>query len=131
MTLFTAHSAPGTTITTTSETLAANIPATMITPPANATGLVIRGIIVINAGASTASIGVKLRVGLNNTSTAQVDTTQVSVAVASASNAADFEFTDTNIQDWASGYSLTVVQNSATGNGTITTVDYDVDIAVL
>lgn len=129
MTLLTAHAAPATTITTTTETLAANIAPMTIVPPGNAQGLVIRGTVVVTTGATTTAVSVKLRLGNSNTTTAQIDATETGAAGASAAFAVPFEFSDATVADLASGYSITVTQVGATGNGTVTAIDYDLDLA--
>lgn len=129
MTLLTAHLAPATTITTTTETLAANIAPMAIIPPVTAQGLVIRGVVVVTTGTGVTGLTVKLRAGNNNTTTAQVDVSETAPAGASAPFEVPFEFSDATIQDLATGYSITVTQAGATGNGTVTAVDYDVDLA--
>jgi len=130
MTLLAATSTPATTITTTSETLAANIPAFPLSPPGAAQAIVIRGNIAVTTGTAVTALAVRLRVGQNNTTTALVDAAEPMMAAASGSYSAPFEFEDTVFGDANSGYSLTVVQTGATGNGTITQVEYSVDLAI-
>ena len=126
-----ATSAPATTITTTTETLAANIPATPVTPPPNATAVIIRGRVTVATGAAATSLIAKLRGGQNNTTTNQIDTSEPVAAGASGNFSAPFEFIDTNLANIGiAGYSVTVTQTAATGNGTVSAVDYEVDYAV-
>ena len=126
-----ATASPGTSIVTTAETLMANIPATPITPPPNATAVIVRGRAQITTGTTVTSLSFKLRAGQNNTTTAQVDTGDTVAAGASATFGGEFEFQDTNLANLGiAGYSLTVVQNGAGANGTVLNVEYEVDFAV-
>ena len=124
-------SAPATSVVTTAETLAANIPASPIAePPGSPQTVVVRGNIVFTTGASTTAVQIKLRVGQSNTTTAQVaDTEQLQVAAATTNEELSFEFIDpagqANLS--ASGYSVTVTQVGATGNGTVVRVNFEVD----
>lgn len=120
--------APAATITTTTETLMANIPATQIQPPPNATAVIVRGRAAIATGSTVTALVFRLRAGQNNTTTAQVDVSEPVDAGASANFGGEFEFIDTNLANLgAGGYSLTVVQTGAGGNGTVTNIDYEVD----
>lgn len=130
MTLIAGTSAPAATITTTSETVAVNIPAMPVQPPAAAQGIVIRGNITVTTGTATTAVTVKLRVGQNNTTTAQVGIGEPMACGASASFSVPFEFVDLTYGDLASGYTVTVTATAATGNGTVTQAEYDVDLAV-
>lgn len=130
MALLAIRSAPGTTITTTSETLATNIPATPYQPSGLTQAITVSGTVTVTTGATVTSLTVKLRLGNNNTTTAQVDTSQTYAAGASGSFTASFEFADLSPADLNQGYSVTVTQNGATGNGTITDVEINVDQAV-
>jgi hypothetical protein len=132
MTAFLAGTAaPAATITTTGETLMANIPATQIQPPPDATAIIIRGRAAIATGASVTSLVFRLRAGQNNTTTAQVDVSDPVDAGASGSYGGEFEFEDTSVANIGTGgYSLTVVQTAATGNGTVTNVDYEADYVI-
>jgi hypothetical protein len=124
-----AMTAPATSLVTTAETLAANIPVPPLQAPAGALGVSIRGNVVITPGASTTSFLIKLRAGLNNTTTAQIGIAEGVTCVAAAANSsASFHFIDVNLPDAQSGWSLTVTQLAATGNGTITQVSYEVDV---
>lgn len=124
-------SAPATSITTTTETLAANIPATQISPPPNATAIVVRGRITVTTGTTVTSLVARLRGGQSNTTTNLIDTAEPVAAGASGSFSVPFEFIDTNLANLGiAGYSLTVVQTGAGTNGTITNVDYEVDYVV-
>lgn len=124
-------SAPATTITTTAETLAANIPATPVTPPPNATAVIIRGRITVTTGTTVTSLVARLRGGQSNTTTNLIDTADPVAAGASGSFSVPFEFEDTSLADIGiAGYSLTVVQTGAGTNGTVTAVDYEVDYAI-
>ena len=126
-----ATSAPAATITTTSETLAANIPATPITPPPNATAVIVRGRITVTTGTTVTSLVARLRGGQNNTSTNLIDSAEPVAAGASGSFSVPFEFEDTNLANIGiAGYSLTVVQTGAGTNGTIANVDYEVDYVI-
>jgi len=122
---------PATSVVTTAETLAANIPASPIAEPgASPQTVVIRGAIVFTTGASTTGVQVKLRVGQNNTTTAAVgNPEQTQVAAATSNEILEFEFIDPAGQAnlTASGYSLTVTQVAATGNGTVVQVNYEAD----
>lgn len=123
-------STPALTITTSGETLASNIPGLVIVPPGSSPQqIIIRGMLVITTGTATTALQVKLRVGPNNTSTNQVGNTLQVSAGASGVWSAPFEFIDTNLANINNngGYSLTVTQVSATGNGTVTEVDYELD----
>lgn len=124
-----ANIAPGTTITTTTETVAANIPAFPVQAALQGQGVVIEGAVIVATGAGVTAIQVKLRVGQNNTTTAQVDATEPVAAGASGTFSASFEFVDLTYADLASGYTITVTQVGATGNGTVSQVDWDVDLA--
>jgi hypothetical protein len=122
-----------TTITTTSETLAMNIAAFPVSlPAASPQQLIIRGSITITSGSAAADLVAKLRVGQNNTSTAQVGTSEEVPCTASTTASVPFHFIDTSgvTNLTASGYSLTITQVSATGNGTILQVTYEVDYSV-
>ena len=132
MTAFLAGSAaPSSAITTTTETLAINIPATQITPPPNATAVIVRGRVNLNTGTTVTGIAVKLRAGQNNTTTAQVDTGVTLDAGASGTFGGEFEFQDTSLANLGiGGYSITVTQNGAGSNGTLLNVEYEVDFAV-
>jgi hypothetical protein len=126
-----ATSAPAATVTTTAETLAANIPATPITPPPNATAVIVRGRITVTTGSATTSLFARLRLGQSNTTTNLIDTPNPVDAGASGSYTVPFEFQDTNLANIGiAGYSLTIVMTNASGNGTIAAVDYEVDYAV-
>jgi hypothetical protein len=125
------YATPATAITTTTETLAQNIPAYPVSFPPNASGfVVVRGTLIVSTGAGTTQLVVKLRVGQSNTSTALVGTAAPVDSGASGSFAAPFVLIDSNgqVNLTGSGYSITVVQTSATGNGTVTAVNYEVDL---
>lgn len=127
--LASAYATPGTSILTTTETLAVNVPATPLALPGGSPqNVVVRGTLVIATGASTTAVQVKLRVGQNNTTTAQVgQTEQIQVAAATAAEEIPFHFEDLTPADLtASGYSITVSQIAATGNGTVTSAEYEV-----
>ena len=130
MTLLAAASAPGTTIVTVAETLAANIPAFPLQAPGQAQAIVIRGSVTITAGTTVTALVARLRVGQNNTTTAQVGVALTEAATASVSNTIGFEYEDTVLSDSNSGYSITIAQTGAGTNGTITQVEYSVDLAV-
>ena len=130
MSLLAANSAPNTTVVTTAETVAVNIPAFPLTPPANGVAIIIRGIVSVTVGTTAASVSVKLRTGQNNTTTGQVDLTETEVGVAAATDSFPFEFEDVVFADANLGYSITVTQPAATANGTITQVEYSVDVAI-
>lgn len=121
-----------TNIANAAETLAANIGPSQLNAPPNATAVTIRGTITITTGASVTALQAKLRNGVNNTSTAQMGIGEQVPAIASQANSeCPFEFVDVNLADLgANGYSLTITQIGATGAGTITQVDYDVDFTV-
>lgn len=123
---------PATTITTTTETLAVNIPATVISlPMASPQQFIIRGMLYITTGTTVTALVVKLRVGQSNTTTAQVGNSITVPAGASGLYAVPFWFIDTNPGNLpTSGYSVTIVQTGAGGNGTVTEVDYEVDYSV-
>jgi hypothetical protein len=108
-------SAPATSVVTTAETLAANIPVSPVAEPGGSPQtVVIRGVIIFTTGASTTGVQVKLRVGQNNTTTAQVgDTEQEQVAASTSNETISFEFIDAAGQAnmTASGYSLTVTSS--------------------
>lgn len=126
-----AASAPGTNVVTTAETLAANIPPTQFTPPPNATAVIIRGRINITTGTGVTSLSARLRGGQNNTTTNQIDSDSKQNSSASLLNSVVFFFIDTNLQNITiAGYSLNLLQNGATGNGTINNVDYEVDYVI-
>ena len=132
MTAFlTGTAAPGSTITTTTETLVANIPATQLTPPPAATAVIVRGRLNIATGATVTGLAVKLRAGQNNTTTGQVDTTISLDAGASGNFGGEFEFQDPNLANIGTGgYSVTVTQTGATGNGTVTNAEFEVDYVI-
>ena len=136
MSLAASYTTPATTITTTNETLAANVPAMPVYeggPGGGLAGIVIRGVVYVTTGTAAAKLTVNLRVGQNNTSTNQVGTSNPVPCAASALFAVPFLFVDAsapvggNLNN--SGYSITVTQGSATGNGTVTAVTYEVDRA--
>jgi hypothetical protein len=123
-----AYAAPATVITTTAETLAVNVPPTpLYLPGGSPQNVVIRGVVNVTTGAATTAVQVKLRVGQSNTTTAQVNQTeQVQVLASTANEEVPFHFTDIVPADLASGYSITVSQIAATGNGTVVSVEYEV-----
>ena len=124
------YSTPATTITTTTETLAQNIPASpIVLPLGSPQQIIVRGMVWVTTGAATASVTVKLRVGQSNTTTAQVGNSAIMSCNASTLQSFPFHFIDTSGQAdlSGSGYSITVTQTSATGNGTVTAVTYEVD----
>jgi hypothetical protein len=123
-----AYSTPATPITTTAETLAANIPPVPLNLPGGAPQVVmVRVTVWVTTGTGVTAVAVKLRTGLNNTTTAQVAQTCQEFAIASTLQAFSFIIADTNISDLPlSGYSITVSQIGATGNGTVTAVAYEV-----
>lgn len=124
-------SAPALTITTVTETLAQNIPATPITPPPQATAVIVRGRVTITTGTTVTGIVVRLRGGQNNTTTNLIDSAEPVAAGASGSYSAPFEFEDTNLANIGiGGYSVTVVQTGAGTNGSVTNVDYEVDYVI-
>lgn len=132
MPLSSSYTTPAATVTTTSETLAANIPVTPFAPANNQTGVIIRGNVIITTGTAVTSVTVKLRAGQNNTSTAQVDQSETVIGAASLANLeVPFEFIDTSTPVGgnlvSTGYSITVIQNGATGNGTIVAVNFETD----
>lgn len=122
-------SAPATTITTTAETVAQNTGTVPVFLPAGSPqNIILRGGLWITTGAAVTAIQVKLRVGPNNTSTAQVSQTIQVPVIASTLQFVPFHFIDTaavNLNN-NGGYSITVTQVGATGNGTITAVDYEI-----
>ena len=129
-----ARSTPGTAIVTTAETLAANIPGVPLTLPGGSPqGIIIRGMVYITTGTGVTGLIVKLRAGPNNTTTAQIGGNVPVPAGASLLQAVPFTIIDgagpVNMNA-NGGYSLTVTQVGATGNGTITEVDYEVDYSV-
>lgn len=130
MALLAAHSAPATTITTTTETVAASVPAHETNVGSNNQGVVVHGVVQVTTGASTTAIVVKLRLGTNTITGTQIGTSQTSPATASVDNAVPFCFVDATPDDLASGYSITVTQTGAAGNGTVKSVDYAVDVAL-
>lgn len=122
-------SSPGTTITTTTETLAINIPPSPLTLPGASPGnIIIRGTLFIATGASTTSLAVRLRVGQNNTTTNQIGNAVI-IPAGAGNFAIPFTIIDNsgaaNLNN--SGYSVTVVQSSAAANGTVTAVAVEVD----
>lgn len=119
---------PGTTLVTTAETVGVNVPATPLTLPAGAApNVIVRGVAIISTGTGTAALQAKLRVGQNNTTTAQVgQTEQIACGASTPGVELPFHFTDLTPVDLASGYSITVSQFGATGNGTVTSVEYEV-----
>ena len=121
-------SAPATVITTTAETLAQNIPPSPLYLPGGSPQLVtIRVTVWVTTGTGVTAVQVKIRAGQNNTTTAQVGQTAQTVAIASTLMAFTEIFVDTLPADLsASGYSVTVSQIGATGNGTVTAVVYEV-----
>ena len=124
---------PATSITTTTETKAVFISVTPVQLPANSPGnLIVRGCLWITTGTATTSLSVLLRVG-NGTGGAQIGSTITIPALAGALSCAPYHFVDTNgpANLSQSGYSVTVIQNGATGNGTITAYTYEVDYSVL
>ena len=127
-----ATSAPATSIVTTAETLAVNIPVTPLSlPGASPQQVIIRGGVVVTTGASTTQLSVKLRAGQSNTTTAQVGNTETEVAAAAATLYIPFEFVDTTVGNLTGlGYSITVSQVAATGNGTIVQVVYEIDYTI-
>lgn len=127
-----AVSTPATTITTTTETLASNVPVFPLVPPgASPQNVIVRGCVWVTTGTGVTALNVKLRVGQSNTTTNQVGSTITILCGASALYAVPFHFIDTVAADsGASGYSITVTQTGASGNGTVTAVTYETDISV-
>jgi hypothetical protein len=124
-----ATASPATSIVTTAETLAANIPQTPLTLPGGSpVQVIIRGQVAVTTGAATTAVQVKLRVGQNNTTTAQVAQTEQIQVAASTLEEIPFHFTDPATANLTvnGGYSITVTQVAATGNGTVTQVEYEV-----
>lgn len=125
-----ATSTPGTNIPTTTETLAVNVPSTPLALPGGSpVNVIIRGQVTVTTGAAATAVQVKLRVGPNNTTTSQVaQTEQVQVAAATANEEIPFHFTDVAVANLVlnGGYSITVTQVAATGNGTVVQVEYEV-----
>jgi hypothetical protein len=81
----------------------------------------------VTTGTGVTAVQIKLRTGQNNTTTGQVGNTAQEVAIASALQAYTFIFVDTVPVDLPSlGYSVTVSQIGATGNGAVTAVVYEV-----
>ena len=126
--LASAYSTPATAIVTTAETVAVNVPATPLALPGGSPAqVIVRGALNITTGAATTAVQVKLRVGQNNTTTNQVAQTEQIQVAASTLEEIPFHFTDLVPADLvASGYSITVTQVAATGNGTVTSVEYEV-----
>lgn len=125
-----AISSPASTITNATETLAVNIPASPIQEPGSSPqAVIVRGSIKVTTGTSTTALTAKLRVGQNNTTTAQVGQSMTVPAVAGSVFAVPFHFIDTagpgNLN--ASGYSLTITQVGGAANGTLQEVTYEVD----
>lgn len=125
-----AISTPGTNIVTTAETLAANIPPSPLAEPSGSPQtVIIRGGVKVATGSGVGALIVTLRVGQNNTATAAVGAACRSGAGASATGYAPFTFIDpaglVNLVN--SGYSITITQIGATGNGTVSEVVYEVD----
>lgn len=134
MSLASSYSTPGTTITTTTETTAANVPASPIYeggPGGGNTGVVVRGCVYVTTGTGVTALSAKLRVGQNNTTTAQNGQTLTVPAIASTLVAVPFHFVDptapvgVNLNN--SGYTITVTQTGASGNGTVTAVTWETD----
>ena len=126
--LASAYSTPATAIVTTAETVAVNVPATPLAlPMGSPQNVVVRGTLNITTGASVTALQAKLRVGQNNTTTAQVGQTEQMPAIASALQEIPFHFEDLTPADLtASGYTITVIQVAATTNGTVTSAEYEV-----
>ena len=125
--LASAYSTPATSIVTTAETLAVNVPSTPLAlAPGQPAQVIVRGTLNITTGTGVTAVQVKLRVGQNNTTTAQVAQTEQIQVAASTLEEVPFHFDDLTPADLASGYSITVVQVGATGNGTVTSVEYEV-----
>jgi hypothetical protein len=118
---------PATTITTTTETLCVNIPPIPLFLPAGSPQvLTIEVTLWITTGTGVTALQAKLRTGQNNTTTAQVGQTAQVVAIASTLQAVNVMFFDVTPADLASGYSVTISQIGATGNGTVTSAGYQV-----
>jgi hypothetical protein len=120
--------APGTTLVTTAETLAANIPAGPLQLPGGSpVQIIIRGMIYVTTGSAAGGLAARLRLGQNNTTTNLIGNAATVPCGASGLFVVPFTFIDTLPADYTgSGYSLTVVQTGASGNGTITQVVYEV-----
>ena len=128
--LASAYASPGTTITTTTETLAANVPAGPLALPGGSPQVVaVRCTVWVTTGTGVTALAIKLRVGQSNTTTNQVGQSAQEVVIASALQAVQITFYDTTPGKYSgSGYSITVSQIGATGNGTVTAVGYEVAV---
>ena len=126
--LASAYATPGTAIVTTAETVAQNVPATPLAlPMGSPANVIVRGTLNITTGASVTALQAKLRVGQNNTTTAQVGQTEQVPAIASTLQEIEFHFEDLTPADLsASGYTITVIQIAATTNGAVTSAEYEV-----
>lgn len=134
MSLATSYTTPGTTIVTTAETVAANIPVSPVYeggPGGGLSGIVVRGTVSITTGTGVTSGSVKLRTGQNNTTTGQIAQTETIPLVASLLQEIPFEFVDNSVPIGGNlnnlGYTITVTQNAATGNGAVTAVTWETD----
>jgi hypothetical protein len=124
---------PATSIVTTAETLAQNVPAGPLNLPGGApANVIVRVTVWITTGTGVTALAVKLRTGQNNTTTGQIGSTAQDPVIASTLQAVTFVFIDPNggVNYPAGGYSITVSQVGATGNGTVTAVNSEVDITI-
>ena len=124
------YTTPASTITTTTETLAANIPALPLSEPGGAPqSVIVRFTIYLTTGTSTAQMKAQLRLGQNNTTTNPIGQPIQTQSGAGAGFAISGHFVDpagsVNLPN--SGYSLTITQAAASANGTINAVFWEVD----
>lgn len=130
------------TVPTTVETLVLNIPAVAVPIGQQATGQVaIRGNVQLTTGTATSALAIRCRVATGNTTSALLDQTETIPATAGVALSAPYEFIDPagliypstpsgvvtgNLQ--VSGYSITVTQLGASGNGSLTAGEYEVEV---
>ncbi len=135
--LLSGQTAPGTTLSTTTQTQAFTIPPqTIVVPPLSDGHIIIRGCVCVNTGAGVTSLQLQLRVGYNITGSFSsyplVGNSFVIPAIASLNAAGVFEWIDgAGMQNLPIGYTIAVVQTGATGNGSVTYAGYEVDYSVM
>jgi hypothetical protein len=122
------------TLTTTSETVVASVATTGIPAvPAGAIAVapvsppaIISGVINVTPGTATTSLTVRCRSGLNNVAGGLVGAIAGESVAASAVTGQNlpYEFTDPTGQ--AAGYTITIQQNAATGNGSVAFTEVDI-----
>jgi hypothetical protein len=113
------------TVTTTTETAAANTAALAFAPPNNYGGMIVRGSVNITPGTGTTAVVVRVRQG-NGTGGALVGNALTITAIAASPLVLPFSVLDPSATP-ASQYTVTVAQTAATANGTINQAEIETD----